>query len=219
MKKNSILIIEDEADLLSIYEQLASEEFHPIYLAANLREARKIMKSQKVDAILMDNILPDGKGIDFHEELAHIQTIPSLAITSFFNNDFFHKCIENSVSLFVEKPFSINTVREKLKELKNLSNSKREEQEVLDFHQISSPALEYICREYKLTSRETEILQKSLLPLEAKDISNILNISVHTVKRHWDNIHKKLGVHSRIELQNFIFTKNRKVRARAFHGL
>lgn len=48
-----------------------------------------------------------------------------------------------------------------------------------------------------LSVREFEILYLSAKGLTNQNISKILSISCHTVKRHFDNIFNKLGVNSR----------------------
>lgn len=53
---------------------------------------------------------------------------------------------------------------------------------------------------YALTKRETEILNLLLDGCENEEISDILVITVNTLKKHILNIYKKLGINSRIQL-------------------
>jgi DNA-binding CsgD family transcriptional regulator len=53
---------------------------------------------------------------------------------------------------------------------------------------------------YRLTRREGEILEQMILGLPYKEITNILDISRNTLKRHIANIYVKLGVKSRLAL-------------------
>ncbi len=48
-----------------------------------------------------------------------------------------------------------------------------------------------------LTNREREILNLTAMGFSAPEIAEELKISVHTVRRHIENIYKKLDVHSR----------------------
>ena len=50
---------------------------------------------------------------------------------------------------------------------------------------------------YGLTPREIELLSWVAQGYSNKDIGIILNISVHTVSKHLEKIHIKIGVHSR----------------------
>ncbi|WP_397444513.1 response regulator [Polaribacter sp. R77954] len=51
----------------------------------------------------------------------------------------------------------------------------------------------------KLTKRETEILIQLSKGLNYNSISNNLNVSPSTVRKHIENIYKKLQVHSKVE--------------------
>jgi two-component system NarL family response regulator len=50
-----------------------------------------------------------------------------------------------------------------------------------------------------LSERETEIINQVALGLRYGDIAEELNISVHTVRRHIENIYQKLDVHNKSE--------------------
>ena len=52
----------------------------------------------------------------------------------------------------------------------------------------------------EFTKREGEILELCARGLSAKDISRRLDISINTVNSHKDNIFKKLGINSSLEL-------------------
>lgn len=51
----------------------------------------------------------------------------------------------------------------------------------------------------KLSERELEILQNLVLGLTNKEIAAKLNISVHTVKAHLEDVYDKLKVNNRIQ--------------------
>ena len=51
----------------------------------------------------------------------------------------------------------------------------------------------------ELTEREKLVLHYLRQGLKNSEISNILNISVHTTKAHLEAIYDKLGVHNRVQ--------------------
>lgn len=57
-----------------------------------------------------------------------------------------------------------------------------------------------ICREFNLTTRESEILSYAVKGLSNEEISEIMNISVHTVKKHFHSLYIKMNVKNRIQL-------------------
>ncbi|MTB67898.1 two-component response regulator DpiA [Providencia sp. wls1943] len=71
MAKIKILIVEDELLLAEMHAEYikAYPACDKVWLAGNLAEARKMIEYMKPDLILLDNYLPDGKGIDLVHEL------------------------------------------------------------------------------------------------------------------------------------------------------
>lgn len=57
---------------------------------------------------------------------------------------------------------------------------------------------------YKLTPRETEVVETLLKGLSVDEVSNILCISPNTAKKHIVNIYKKMGISSRRELYKIL---------------
>ena len=55
-----------------------------------------------------------------------------------------------------------------------------------------------------LSRREVEVAQLVAEGLRNKEIAARLFIDEKTVERHLDNINKKLGIHSRVELANWV---------------
>ena len=58
-----------------------------------------------------------------------------------------------------------------------------------------------------LTKRESEIVQLIAQGKMAKEISSILNISVHTIYTHRKNVMKKLDISSPVELITYAINK------------
>jgi DNA-binding NarL/FixJ family response regulator len=60
---------------------------------------------------------------------------------------------------------------------------------------------------YELTPRELEVLRLVLRGRSNKEIENALFISLSTVKAHIGSVYRKLGVNSRLQLINFIASR------------
>ena len=81
---------------------------------------------------------------------------------------------------------------------------------VIKLEEIAKEAIFFnMVKQYRITSRESEMLKYLLSGAEYKDISRELNISLSTIKKHINNIYKKCEVKNRIEIYN-LFTKNSK---------
>lgn len=57
---------------------------------------------------------------------------------------------------------------------------------------------------YALTARELHVAELVSEALTAVEIANRLGISVHTARRHMEQLYRKLGVHSRGEAQRLL---------------
>ncbi len=76
--KPSVLVVDDDPDTLaSLADLLVRRGYDPLK-AASLREAQAAVETQGVDAILLDEHLPDGRGIEWIPELR--RTRPRTAI-------------------------------------------------------------------------------------------------------------------------------------------
>lgn len=78
----NILVVEDDIALSLGFEYaLKREGFNPI-CAKNLKEAKILLKSEEVDLILLDVMLPDGSGYDFCKEVRRDSNLPIIFITA-----------------------------------------------------------------------------------------------------------------------------------------
>ena len=59
---------------------------------------------------------------------------------------------------------------------------------------------EKLCRQYGLTSREGEMLDLAVHGLSNEDIAQKMNISIHTVKKHFHSIYTKMNVRNRVQM-------------------
>lgn len=84
MVKIKILIVEDELLLAEMHAEYikAYPACHKVWLAGNLAEARKMIEYMKPDLILLDNYLPDGKGIDLVHELLQERNSADIVFTT-----------------------------------------------------------------------------------------------------------------------------------------
>lgn len=59
---------------------------------------------------------------------------------------------------------------------------------------------ERICKEFGLTSRESELLNYAVKGFSNDDIAETMNISIHTVKKHFHSLYIKMNVKSRVQM-------------------
>lgn len=69
----SILVVDDEPDLRTLYELTLLREGHRVETAANLQQAREQLQLQRFDAVITDMRLPDGTGMELLQDLREQQ--------------------------------------------------------------------------------------------------------------------------------------------------
>ena len=83
MKKNTILVVDDDTDILKVLK--ANLDFHGFLTQAADRwsEAEKVLASRMPDLIILDVMLPDGNGVDICRGLrSRFPSLPILMLTA-----------------------------------------------------------------------------------------------------------------------------------------
>ena len=65
----SILVVDDEPDLRTLYELTLLREGYRVATAGTLQEARAQLQAQRFDVVISDMRLPDGFGMELLQEL------------------------------------------------------------------------------------------------------------------------------------------------------
>ena len=102
----NILIVEDDRELL---EQLvkASEEHFRVLASSNIKDSIKIIKTEKIDGLISDYLLPDGTANDLLNEVGTLNTRPKILImTAHAQKKMVIDFLNKGVNGFIEKPFS-----------------------------------------------------------------------------------------------------------------
>ncbi|ABF12251.1 two-component system, OmpR family, response regulator [Cupriavidus metallidurans] len=78
-----VLLIEDEPWLGQAVRDQIEKDGHPTDFVANLADARRHLAAATYDLILLDLLLPDGRGLDFLRELrASGSNVPIIILTA-----------------------------------------------------------------------------------------------------------------------------------------
>lgn len=102
----SILIVEDDPEILSILENIFTKHFNKIFTAINGKFAQQILGEFTPDIILSDIHMPECSGIDFITKIrAQGKNIPIVLISTSKDHEDLLKALKLGVQDFVEKPF------------------------------------------------------------------------------------------------------------------
>lgn len=121
LKKENILIVDDNYDMLELLQRnLKTLNFHT-YKASSVKEAIDILKYSSIDLLITDIQMPGINGIELIKYVQeHFPTIPKLVITGFPSVDNAIDAVKSGASDYLAKPF---TNEELKKSVKNLINS------------------------------------------------------------------------------------------------
>lgn len=108
----SVLIVDDEADIRELVEITLGRMGLETASAANLEQAHRQLADQTFDLCLTDMRLPDGNGIDLVKHItANYPDCPVAVITAYGNTEAAVDSLKSGAFDFVSKPVDINDLR------------------------------------------------------------------------------------------------------------
>lgn len=202
-----ILIVEDNFFLQKALEEKLSK-FSDIVIkdtAQNGEEAIAVLEENHVvDLILMDIEMPKMNGIKATEYIkSKFPQIKIVMITVFDNDDHVFNAIKAGADGYLLKETKGDKIYEAILETLNGGAAMSPSIAMKTLKLLKNPHLleDYNTTELvELSEREIEVLEQLSKGLKNQDIANNLFISFSTVKKHIENIYKKLQAHNRIEL-------------------
>ena len=129
MKKN-ILIIEDDTNIQELLKYNLETDGYNSHSSDNWENAKKILKRNKIDMILLDLMLPDINGLDICKNLKksdNYSDIPIVMITAKSSESDIVTGLELGADDYVTKPFSLNVLKARIRRLikrKEVENNK-----------------------------------------------------------------------------------------------
>jgi DNA-binding NarL/FixJ family response regulator len=200
------LIVEDNFFLQKALEEKLSN-FSDIVIkdiAQNGEEAIAILeKNHVIDLILMDIEMPKMNGIKATEIIkSKYPQIKIVMITVFDTDDNVFNAIKAGADGYLLKETKAEKIYEAIGETLSGGAAMSPSIAMKTLKLLKNPIIfestetEHI----ELSMREIEILEQLSKGLKNKEIADNLFISFSTVKKHIENIYKKLQAHNRIEL-------------------
>ena len=125
--KNSVLIIDDEEDILSSCKAVLEDEDYDVETAKDYDEAMKIFESKKIDLVFLDVWLPNVDGLDILSNIK--EKYPNTTVIMMSG----HAGVETAVRAtkmgaydFLEKPISISKLLSSCDEVLNKKENNNE---------------------------------------------------------------------------------------------
>lgn len=123
--KRSVLVVDDNQDVRDlVIHFLSSDGFH-VYSASNGDEALAILKSNPVNLVLLDVMMPGKTGLEVLTEIRGssnklIRDVPVMMITAKSSTDDIDAALATGATSYVVKPFRATTIREKVRAILEL---------------------------------------------------------------------------------------------------
>lgn len=152
-KKFSILVIEDNDELLNFIIDKLHKQYH-VYKANNGQEALEILYEHHINIILSDIMMPVMDGFELLQRLkedVEYSHIPFILLTAKTNVQSKIEGLELGADAYIEKPFSVNYL---LAQIENLLDSRKRIREAY----INSPFLHV--NDMALNKADEEFLNK-----------------------------------------------------------
>ncbi len=195
-----IIIVEDHPLVrLGLQTTLSADRgrFDVVGTADCAEALRSLMKEKVADVILLDLILPGESGVEIARELRKQgSTMRILVLSAETTRETISELVRIGIDGFINKSVSPEELKTAIEYVADgLEYYGRDIARILRDFSNARKGLKT-----NFTKRESEILELCARGLSAKDISRRLDISINTVNSHKDNIFKKLGINSSLEL-------------------
>lgn len=190
---------------------------------SNGKEVMNVLQIQPVDVVLLDLEMPEMNGTETAEQIAKQFPETKVLVLSAHNDEFlianlllkgihgfvFKKNDKNELLHAIltvasgKKFFADDIMDLLLNNFKQPNRTVAYKQGILQKETISSNSDELS----QFTQREKDVLQLLAQGMNSQEISETLDISVHTVDAHKRNMFKKAHVHSGVALIRFAMEK------------
>ena len=109
---NTILVVDDDSDILTLISRVLKEMGYCVITASRGFEALQKLKTEKIDMIILDAMLPEVHGFDICRKIKgspKYKVIPVIMISAVYRGWRYAKDIKESYGVddFIEKPFKI----------------------------------------------------------------------------------------------------------------
>ena len=115
---HSVLVVDDEADLLKTYERLLHRRGYQVVAVGTRREGLVVIRSRPLTLVVADVKLPDGDGLDIVRAARAIAAPPPvIVVTGFASDTNRQQAIEAGATAYLPKPFAVSAFTELVERL------------------------------------------------------------------------------------------------------
>lgn len=184
-KEDTILLVDDNEEFLLLMKRKLATHYN-ILTATNGKKALEIVRSEDIDLMVSDYMMPEMDGIELCETMKQdINTshIPVLMLTAKNSVEDQVRCFNAGANGYLTKPFDMKMLNARIDNLMK-SNQKRQEKFRVDT-EINVVALEYQSTDEQFLEKAIECIEQHLIETEfdIDTFASELNVSKSTLNR------------------------------------
>ena len=211
MAKQTILVVDDETDLLDLIEYNLKKEGFNVLKAENGEEGIAVAKEHKPDLVLLDIMMPKMDGMQAVEEMRkddQLKKMPIIFLTARSDEKTEVEGLNKGGDDYITKPISTTKLISRIKAVLRRFDEKEETVNRLEVHDILIDRDRYIVsrgkEEFHLPRKEFELLfflagRKGMVLDRQTLLNKVWGDNIYVVDRtvdvHVRKIREKLGDH------------------------
>ncbi|MCR9133082.1 MAG: response regulator transcription factor [bacterium] len=211
MAKKTILVVDDEKDLLDLIEYNLKKEGFKVLKAENGKEGIEVAKEYKPDLVLLDIMMPKMDGLEAVEIMRKdddLKRIPIIFLTARSDENTEIEGLNKGGDDFITKPISTTKLVSRIKAVMRRFDDTAEAVNKLEVHDLEIDKDRYIVKreeqEFQLPRKEFELLfylasRKGKVMDRQTLLNKVWGDNIYVVDRtvdvHVRKIREKLGDH------------------------
>lgn len=199
-------IVEDKTELGKELQSKIelSKEFSVVFIAKNGQEAITMFSEKKVDVLLMDIEMPIMSGIEATTEIIKRSPDFSIVMCSIYDDEqSIMDAIFAGATGYLLKDETPSTIHQAIHQAISGGSplNPKIARKTLRMLNVQSPKVD-LSEKFGLTSRETEILELLATGKTYQQIADALFLSQGTIRKHVENLYRKLEVNNKVDAVN-----------------
>ena len=151
-KLSSVLIVEDEMELLEMLRNGLSLRAYHCETAMNATVALELLNERLFDLMLIDIDLPDMSGFELAKKAKRLNPNITVIIMTGFIGDFsYDEAVKTGATDFIKKPFTVKELDVRIKQIEMQEELKKKLKDFEDFYEIA------VGRELRMIELKKEI--------------------------------------------------------------
>ncbi len=192
--RDIVLVVDDSPETLRMLTDALDQAGMTVMVALDGSAAMRVVEQITPDIILLDAVMPGLDGFETCRRLkqaAGLSNTPVVFMTGLSETEHIVRGLEAGGVDYVTKPVVIEEMLARIRV--HLANARLLQ---LATRAASAPQHE-LKKDFRLTSREAEVLSWLSKGKTNRDIAQILGLSPRTIDKHLEQIYAKLGVENR----------------------